>query len=186
MEEDQERPKSLVLNSNILFSALIKEEGFTRAALVLLKENKAIKFFIPEAVSKEFKFYAGEIARKSGLTINGVFTGFEKLMENVSKVNEMELKTEIKEALNYVKDEKDTPFVALALKCKPSYILTYNKRHYKVKELKNNDILVLTPKEALDLIGIGRIKLETKEKKKRNLLYYLTKLKVFGKKMKLI
>jgi hypothetical protein len=41
---------------------------------------------------------------------------------------------------------------------------------------------VITPKEALDSIGIEKLSLETKEKRKRNLISYLAKLKMFMKK----
>lgn len=182
MEKSQEKPKSIVLNSNIFFSSLIKEEGFTRAVLLFLKEDKRLKFLIPRTVVNEFRLHVGEIARKSKLTIKDMLTGFERLIENVKQINELNLREEIKEALKYVKDEKDAPFVAVALKYRPSYILTYNKKDYKAKKLKELSILVLNPKEALDLIGIRKLKLETKEKRKKNLFSYLAKLKMFIRK----
>lgn len=81
-----------------------------------------------------------------------------------------------------MKDESDSPFVGVALKYKPSYILTYNKKHYKTEELKKLSIFVITPGEALDLIGIEELSLETREKRKRNLVSYLAKLKMLMKK----
>jgi predicted nucleic acid-binding protein len=181
MEESKEKLKSVVINSNILFSSLIKEEGFTRAALLFLKENKNLRFMIPKTCLEEFKSYAGEIARKSKLTIGNVIMGFEKLTESVERMDESGLKDEIKEGLKYVKDEKDVLFVAVALKYRPSYILTYNKKDYRIKELKQLDVWVVNPKEALDLIGM-ELEVETKEKTKRNLLSYITKLKMLIKK----
>jgi len=179
MEEDQEKPKSLVINSNILFSALVREEGFTRAALLFLKDNTNMKFLVPKVVNDEFKFNVGEIARKSKLDTNTVLMNFKKLLENVDQLNEYDLKTEIEEGLEYVNHDSDAPFVAVALKQKPAYILTYNKKDYKADELKRLGISVVTPKEALELIGIGKLELKTKEKSKKNLLYYLTKMKFF-------
>jgi len=181
MEEDQERPENVVINSNILFSSLIKEEGFTRAVLLFLKDNKKLKFLMPQTVVNEFRFHIGEIARKSKLTVRDVVTSFEKLLENVERINELELEEEIKEGMKYVKDENDTPFVAVALKHKPSYILSYNKKDYKTEELKKLSILVVTPKEALDLIGIEKLEVKSKEKHKRNIFTYFTKLKMLKK-----
>ena len=181
MEEDQEKSQYVVINSNILFSSLIKEEGFTRAVLLFLKDNKKLKFLVPQIVINEFKLHAGEIARKSKLSMKDVITSFEKLLENVEKINELELAEEIKEGMNYVKDENDTPFVAIALKYKPSYIMTYNKKDYKSEKLKKLDILVVTPKEALDLIGIEKLKVESKEKRKKNLFTYFAKVKMLKK-----
>jgi len=182
MEESKEESRIIVLNSNIFFSSLIKEESFTRAALLFLKDTTNFKFLIPKTVITEFKLHVGEIARKSKLTTSGVLFGFEKLLENVEQTNELDLKEEIKESRKYVKDENDIPFVAVALKHKPSFILTYNKKDYKIQKLKKLDILVLTPKEALDLIGVEKLELKTKEKRKRNLLSYLSKIKMFIKK----
>jgi predicted nucleic acid-binding protein len=182
MEEDQEKPENIIINSNILFSSLIKEEGFTRAVLLFLKDNKKLKFMIPQTVVNEFRFHVGEIARKSRLTMNDVIRSFEKLLENVEKVNELKLKEEIKDGLKYVKDENDAPFVAVALKYRPSYILTYNKKDYKTERLKKIGILVVTPREALDLVGIEKLEVESKEKQKRNFFTYLTKLKMLMKK----
>jgi predicted nucleic acid-binding protein len=182
MEEDQERPENVVINSNILFSSLIKEEGFTRAVLLFLKDNKKLKFLIPQTVVKEFRLNIGEIARKSKLTVRDVVTSFEKLLENVERINELELEEEIKEGMKYVKDQNDTPFVAVALKYIPSYILTYNKKDYKTELLKKVDVLVVTPKEALDLLGIEKLEVKSKERRKRNFFTYLTKLKMLMKK----
>jgi len=57
MEEDKEKLKTVVINSNILFSSLIKEEGFTRAVLIFLKEDTNLRFLIPKKVTEEFKLY---------------------------------------------------------------------------------------------------------------------------------
>jgi len=184
MEENQERPKNIIINSNILFSSLIKEEGFTRATLLFLKEDASLKFLIPKKVIEEFGMHLGEISRKAGLSIRDIRFGFDKLLENVERINENDTKEEIKQGLKYVKDESDSPFVGIALKYKPSYILTYNKKHYKTEELKILNIFVITPKEALDLIGIENFELQTKEKRKRNLFSYLTKFKIFMKNKK--
>jgi predicted nucleic acid-binding protein len=182
MEETQKRVETIVLNSNILFSSLIKEEGFTRAVLLFLKETMGLKFLIPEKVVQEFETHIGEIARKSGMDTKQIRFIFEKLLEKVEIIKEENIKEEIKQGLKYVKDESDSPFVGIALKFKPSNILTYNKKHYKVGELKQQNIFVITPKEALDSIGIEKLSLETKEKRKRNLISYLAKLKMFMKK----
>jgi predicted nucleic acid-binding protein len=69
MEKNQKRATYIILNSNVLFSSLIKEEGFTRAVLLLLMRSEEFKFVIPKTVVNEFKLHAGEIARKARLPI---------------------------------------------------------------------------------------------------------------------
>jgi len=88
----------------------------------------------------------------------------------------------LKNRINYVADESDAPFVAAALRHSPAYILTYNKKDYKIRKLKKLNIFVVTPKEALDLIGIEELKLEAKEKRRKNILSYIGKLKMLMKK----
>jgi len=182
MEKNKEKVKCIIINSNILFSSLIKEDGFTRAALLVLKNTSNVKLLIPNTVVNEFKINLSEISRKSGLSSKNVLITFEKLLENVERLNELDLKDEIKEGIKYVKDEKDTPFVAVALKYRPAYILTYNVKDYKKEKLEKLDILVVTPKDALSSIGVEELEVKTKNKRKKNLLYYFAKLKMFMKK----
>ena len=153
MEESQKRAKAVVINSNILFSSLIKEEGFTRAVLLFLKDATGLKFLVPKTVIKELRLNIGEIAEKSKLETNDILAGFGRLLEGMQQIDELELKEEIMEGMKYVNNESDTPFVAVALKHRPAYILTYNKRDYNVGELRKMDVLVVSPGEALDLVG---------------------------------
>jgi len=181
MEKNQKRATYIILNSNVLFSSLIKGEGFTRAVLLLLMRSEEFKFVIPKTVVNEFKLHAGEIARKARLPIAYIINSFEKLIEGVERIDETSLKEQIIEGLKYVNEEKDSPFVAVALKFKPSYILTYNKKDYKIKKLKKREISVISPKEALELMGIEKLEVETKEKFRKSLTFYLGKLKIFRK-----
>ena len=181
MEKNQEEYESVVINSNILFSSLIKEEGFTRAIFLFLKGEKKIKFLIPSTVVKEFRLHIGEISRKSRLTINDVMNSFERLIDGAHQIDVTSIKEEATESMELVNDENDAPFVAVALKYKPSFILTYNKKDYKINKLRRLGILVISPKEALDLIGIERLEVNTKERRKKNIFSYLAKLKLLKK-----
>ncbi|MEM5879671.1 MAG: PIN domain-containing protein [Candidatus Aenigmatarchaeota archaeon] len=180
MEKNQEKIKCVIINSNIFFSSIIREDSYTRAVLLFLRDSGGIKFIVPKACLEEFKAHIGEISRKSGLTFSDVLFQLQKLVEDVETEDELKLKDEIKIALEYVSDEKGAPFVAVALKHKPSYILTYNKKDYKKIKLKELGISVITPKEAIDLIQT-KFCFKTREKRKKNLIYYLTKFKIWKK-----
>jgi predicted nucleic acid-binding protein len=81
-------------------------------------------------------------------------------------VNEEELIGEIRKATKFVKDEKDTPLVALAMKKMPCTILTKNSKDFHVKKLESIGIKVMTPVQALkELFGIDIIKGETRAKR---------------------
>jgi len=175
MGKDKEKPKYAVINSNIIFSSIIKEEGFTRAALLFLKDISRLKFLVPKTVVTEVKLNIGQISRKSGLSHNTILAALENMLEGTEKVNEFDLGSEIREGLKYVNDEDDTPFVAIALKFRPSFIMTYNKKDYKIKSLEKLDVFVVTPKELLSMMDIEDLEFESRQKKKGNLMHYFGK-----------
>lgn len=55
-------------------------------------------------------------------------------------IDENEFKEFVKEAKKMVRDEKDTSFVALTLKLKPSIIMTYNVSDYLTQELSKRGV----------------------------------------------
>ena len=70
MEEDKVEVRNLVIDTNVIFSSLVKSEGITRIALVLLLNNKRTISFIPDTVIKEINRNIHLIARKARLQPN--------------------------------------------------------------------------------------------------------------------
>ncbi len=117
----------------------------------------------------------GEIARKTKLSYHRVLLYLQELLKMFQIVKENEFKNFINISRKLVSDEKDTPFVALALKFAPSILMTYNKKHYKQAELEKRNIKVKTPLETLKELGISVVVAETKLKRKQGLIKFLTK-----------
>jgi predicted nucleic acid-binding protein len=91
------------------------------------------------------------------------------------KRDKTDLEKEIKDELKFVNDENDAPFVSIALINKPCYILTYNIRDFKREELKKEGILVFSPNEMLEIIGVRKLDINSLMKRKGNITRYLLK-----------
>jgi predicted nucleic acid-binding protein len=92
-----------------------------------------------------------DIANKTNVRRKHVEAAIEQLLAQVNSVPAAEYMGYLSESLEYVRDEGDAPFVALALAKSPSIIVTYNKKHFKFKPLARRGITVLTPVEAVRL-----------------------------------
>ncbi len=68
---------------------------------------------------------------------------------NVELASLSSYQNELHEALQFVRDESDAQFAALALLRSPSTIVTYNKRHFNCRRLVRRHVQVLTPVDAL-------------------------------------
>jgi len=56
---------------------------------------------------------------------------------------------ELREGLEFVRDETDAPFAALALMKSPSVIVTYNKKHFNSRRLTQRHVDVRNPVEVV-------------------------------------
>ena len=103
----------LVIDANIIISAIIKD-SVTRKIIT----DSKIEFYSPGKVIEEVLKHSGLIAKKAGLTNEEVLSFFKILMDNIRVVPENEYRDNISEAFSIARnfDEKDTPFIALALK----------------------------------------------------------------------
>jgi len=103
----------LVIDANIIISAMIKD-SITRKIIT----DSKIEFYSPGKVIEEVLKHSDLIAKKAGLTNEEVLSFFRILLDNIRVVPEGEYRDSISEAFNIAKnfDEKDTPFIALALK----------------------------------------------------------------------
>lgn len=176
MEKNKEKIRRIIVDTNVIISSLVKSEGITRAALLLLSKQSSVKLLTPKIFYQEIKFHLGEIARKTKLDTDILLLYLRELLKRFEIIDEVKFKKFMKQAKNLVKDEKDTSFVALALMFRPSIIMTYNKTDYKERELKKLNIKVKTPIETLKELGITIKLTETKLKRKKGLIKFFSKL----------
>jgi len=176
MEKNKRKYKNLILDTNVVFSSLVKSEGVTRAAIFLLFSDPKIRVYSPETIIKEIRKHYQTLGRKTGMSAKLISMAIEEIFKNVKVVKEASFRKQIKESLEYVTDKTDAPFAGLALKLNPSIIVTYNKEDYKIYSLKKKNVEVATPLEALRLSGIKLLSVTTKSKNKGNIFSVLAKI----------
>jgi len=166
MEEDEKEAGTLVIDTNVLISAMIRSEGITRLSLLFLANNPSNRLVCPEIAAKEVERHYAEIARRAGVPSKLVRAGLDELLAKMRLVDESEFSAEVANSKALVNDENDTSFAALAVKNRPSVIVTYDKKGYKEDELRENGVLVFTPTEALKHTGIELSKIDIRRKRK--------------------
>lgn len=135
----------IVLDSNILFSALIKDS--TTREIIL---NYQGLFLFPEFIFEEMEKYMGVLRKKSKLNEKE----FQKLLSIILKkvliIPNKAIKPFSKEALKIVKDldENDVIFFACVLAYHDAILWSNDK---KLKE--QDKVQVFNTKEILELIG---------------------------------
>lgn len=131
---------SIILDSNIFFSAIIKN-AITREIITKSKQD----FLMPLIVFEEFKKYKEEIIRKSGLDYLSFRQVVIKVMKYIKLVKDKQFENYFKEALTIMKDidEKDAIFIAcaLAFNCPVWSNDPHFKRQNKVKTFTTKEIL---------------------------------------------
>lgn len=129
----------LVIDSNILFAALLKESITSE---ILFKH----RLYAPEFIFEEFKKYREYLKGKTKRTEEGFNEFFALFERNIMLISKEEIKHYIKEAERISPDEKDVPFFALALKLKCAF--WSNDRILKEKQ---NVIKVYTTEDLIRL-----------------------------------
>jgi len=133
----------LVIDTNIIFSALIKD-SITRRILL----TSEFDFYIPEYVFIEIHKHSEEIMEKSGYDQDDLDTMLDTLISDINVIPTEEFKKYIPLAFKIMKniDEDDTSFLALALMINGDGIWT-NDPHFdkqdKIKVWKTKDIIKL-------------------------------------------
>ena len=134
----------IVLDSNIFFSALIKDSILRK---IILEYNDY--FLFPSFIFQEIKEHKEELIEKTGLE-KAEFRTLIKLILKKIKIVPTEVLNEFKdEALEIVKDidKDDVIFIACALAYENSLIWSEDK---KLK--KQNKVEVYNTKEIMELI----------------------------------
>ena len=127
----------LVIDSNILFAALLKESGTSD---ILFKH----KLHAPEFIFEEFNKYKDYLKGKTKRTEENFNELFDLFERNVILIPKEEIDPFTEKAKKISPDEKDIPYLALALKLKCS--LWSNDRDLKEKQ---NIIQVYSTEELI-------------------------------------
>jgi predicted nucleic acid-binding protein len=131
----------IVIDSNILFSSLIKDSKIRELIL-----NYPDKFLFPEFIFLEVQKHQNELLNKSGLMKHDMDKLLHILLSRVEVIPNSKLKQYRREALKIVDsiDRNDAIFFACALKYKNSIIWSDDK---KLK--KQNKVIVLNTQEMI-------------------------------------
>lgn len=134
----------LILNTNILISALLKDSTVRRLLL-----NPSFEFYIPEYSIEEVERHMDLIAERSGLSKEDVHLLLYLLLTNIEVVPARQLVEKYAEAARILGgvDPGDIPFLALALAIPNDGIWTEDahlQRQDKVKVWRTKDIVSFT------------------------------------------
>ena len=99
----------LVIDSNILFAALLKESGTSD---ILFKH----KLYAPEFIFVEFRKYKDYLKGKTKRTDENFSELFDLFERNVILISKEKIESFIERAEKISPDTKDVPYLALALK----------------------------------------------------------------------
>jgi len=132
----------LVIDANILFAALIARK---KSLDIILRPN--IEVAAPEFIKQEWKEHQEEIAKKAGLSYDEAMAFFIILTEKVRFYTPEEIKQEMEEIKDTIKDADDIEYLALALKLNcPLWS--------EDKDLKEQSVVkVINTKELLERIS---------------------------------
>ncbi|PIN85895.1 DNA-binding protein [Candidatus Woesearchaeota archaeon CG10_big_fil_rev_8_21_14_0_10_44_13] len=135
----------LVVDSNILISALIKD---SKTREIIVKADQ--RFLIPEIVIEETRKYKRIIIEKSGMSEEDYNQLLEKLLSYIELVPIEIIENNIKEAVKIMEniDKKDAVFIAAALAYLDSKIWS-DDRHFE----RQNRIPVFKTKDILYMFG---------------------------------
>ena len=128
----------LVIDANILFSALIKNS--LTAELVF---NDEIKLYSPEFIIEEFLKYEDEILEKTSRTRETFVMTMHMLKDIISVVPQEEYSALIVQGKEISPDPNDVLYFALALKlnCAIWSNDTRLKKQYKVKVYSSSEVM---------------------------------------------
>ena len=134
----------IIIDSNILFSALIRD-SFTRRLILEYEEQ----FLFPEFIFEEMEKHKEELFRKSGMTTEDLNKLLQLIIKKILIVPNSILIPYRKEALEIIKeiDIDDVLFIACAL-AYPNSILWSNDKDLK----KQNKVTVLSTAEIIKVL----------------------------------
>ena len=148
--EEKSGKKVVVIDTNVLISAMLKESGYTRRLLLLLVEFYPV--YIPGYALEEIRRHIHRLAERRGIPLEKLRALIALLTEDIRVVDAEEYTPYLSEAKTLVRDPGDTDFAAASLMLRQEYdevvLLTWNTRDYDGRGLRRRGIRVLTPREA--------------------------------------
>jgi len=147
--EEAKAIRTLILDTNVLISSLIRSEGITRTSLTILLHDENCQILAPADVVRELRTHTAEICNKAGIPQPLLQDALDRLLENIELTPASSYENALRKALQFVNDDSDAPFAALALMRTPSTIITYNKKHFKSRKLSRRRVQVRTPIQAV-------------------------------------
>ncbi len=132
----------LVIDSNIVFSALISPNGLTKRILLL----EELELFGPQNLFDEINKYKEEIFKKSGLTKEHFEIFLIAVSSKINLIRDDELVDFIKKADEICPDPNDAAFFALSLA--KGILLWSNDKELK----KQNVVKVINTEELVKMI----------------------------------
>lgn len=134
----------LIVDTNILISGLIRA-SITRRILL----NPKFEFYLPDFSLSKIKKYLPEISTKSELSEKEITELLNSFLDNFYVIPLKEHKFHLKRATEIIGsiDEKDVPFIALAL-CIKSYGIGSNNGHFH----EQNEIKTYITAEIIHLV----------------------------------
>lgn len=135
------RLRRLVIDTNIIMAAMIRDSA---ARDIIIKSN--IQFFAPNFVFEEIGRHADIISRRNNLSVETNLRILKTLGEYITIVEEKYYASNINKARRVMGaiDEKDAPFIALALSFENDGIWTEDKDFEEqrlVKILKTRELV---------------------------------------------
>ncbi|MCR4335607.1 MAG: PIN domain-containing protein [archaeon] len=120
----------LVIDANILFSALLKD-SITRNLLL----DRRLALFAPKFLITEYAKYSRELRKRSGLKEDEFGELSKRLIRRIKLVLDKEIILYYQAAQSIVSDKKDTPYIACALAIGAD--TWSNDKHLKNARIKN-------------------------------------------------
>ena len=130
----------------------------------------------PDLAIREIKIHEEEIARRACMNPKLLRNALGELFRNIEIIKEEDFKDSIAEVKDFVNDENDIPFAALALKYKPSFLITYNEKHYKMEKLKKEGVVVSGPIEALKEMGVDLVDVKIRRKRRAGIFSVMARI----------
>ena len=130
----------LVVDANILFSALIKDSE-TRFLLL----NTKLELFSPEFLLNEVKKHIlsdGKVREKILLSDSEISEIISVLLAKIKVLDKESYSNFLNESLRLIEDEKDAPYLALSIKlCVPLWSEDKGfKKQFKVKVFSSSEL----------------------------------------------
>ncbi len=139
----------LVVDTNVIIGSLIRNST-TRFILL----NPGHIFYVPEYAIEEVNKHMEMIVAKSGLKLEQVKLVFDIILEHLEIIPMSDIQTNLEKAVKILQsDEKDVPFLALALTIPCDGIWT-NDEHFKNQDL----VKIWNTNQVLQMITGGTSK----------------------------